>query len=122
MPTADEKGFFKHIIAKDLVAAKTALKEEFKVKDDKGRGRYMAARGMISMLDNKNIDDGILEDKEKMTRLKKRMTERVNSIWCDDFDKGYFDTWISFINYYRRHELLESGANDGIDQNPEEQN
>jgi hypothetical protein len=121
MPAADEKSFFKHIISRDMSGAKTALKEEFKVKDEKGRGRYMAARGMISMRENKNVDDGILDDKEKMTRLKKRLTERANSIWCDDFDRGYFDTWVSFINYYRRHELIEAGGKESVNQNPDEQ-
>lgn len=128
MPAADEKSFFNHILVKDVMAAKATLKEEFKVKDDKSWGRYMAARGMIGMLDNKNIDDGIFEDKEKMMRLKKRMTERISSIWCDEFDKGYFDTWIGFINYYRRQEqeqepeLLEAAGKEGINQNPDEQN
>ncbi len=128
MPAANEKSFFNHILAKDVMAAKAALKEEFKIKDDKSWGRYMAARGMVSMLDNKNIDDGIFDDKEKMMRLKKRMTERISSIWCDEFDKGYFDTWIGFINYHRRQEpeqeseLLETNTKEGINQNPDEQN
>jgi hypothetical protein len=81
----------------------------------------MAARGMISMLDNKNVDDGIFEDKEKMSRLKKQLAERINSIWCDDFDRGFFETWIGFINYYRRHGLSEAGSKQSGNQNPNEQ-
>ncbi len=118
---AGVKSLFRHILEKDKSGAKAIVKEQLVPNDDEELGRYMATRGIVSMLDNKNIDDGIFEDAEKMSRLRKLLLKRVGSIWCDEFDKGYFDTWIRFINYSRRYNSGRTDGKEGVYKNPREQ-
>lgn len=97
------------------------MKEQLVPNDDEELGRYMATRGIVSMLNNKNIDDGLFEDAEKMARLRKLLVKQVGSIWCNGFDKGYFDTWIRFINYSRRYNSGRADGKESVDKNPSEQ-
>ncbi len=114
------KRLFRQIFDRNMSSAKTILKEQFFPEDQENQGRYTAARGIISMLDNKSVDKSILEDSEKMMRLRKLLIRQVGSIWCNDFDKGYFDTWIRYINYARRHSSSDPAGKKGVDKDPSE--
>ena len=96
------------------------MKEQRAPDGDGELGRSMAIRGLVSMRGKKDNSNGLFEDSEKMSRLRKLLLKRVDSIWCDEFDKSYFDTWIKFINYSRRYSSGGAGGKEGVDKNPSE--
>lgn len=62
-----------------------------------GKGRRVALQGIINLL---NARSATLENlDQKLMRLEEIFSQRINTIWCDDFDKGYFEVWIKFIGY-----------------------
>jgi len=87
----------------------------------KASGRYMAAKGMLALLEDRFSNRNLLEDKERLDRLLKLLKERVGSIWCDDFDREYFDTWIRFIEYSKRCRVRLAGSEEGVDEGPNEE-
>ena len=92
------------------------MKENITLNNDEEIGQYMAVRGLVSLRDNKKKNTDLLGDTEKMARLRKLQTKQLESIWRDDFGRGYFETWVKFINFWRRNSL--SGVKESIDNDP----
>jgi len=76
----------------------------------------MAVKGLVSLKYNKKKKTDLLGDTEKMARLRKLQAKQLESIWRDDFERGYFETWVKFINFWRRNSL--SGVKESIDNDP----
>ena len=76
----------------------------------------MAVRGLVSLGNNKKMRTDIFDDREKMARLRKLLIKQAESIWSDNFGRGYFETWVKFINFWRRNSL--SGVKESIDNDP----
>ena len=110
------KKIFQLILDRNVKAAKEALKGRTVLDNSEDQGKYIATKGMISMIDKRKNNDGLIEDIEKMLRLKKLLVKQVGSVWSDDFDKGYYETWIKFINFSRRNSL--AGGKESVDKNP----
>ena len=68
----------------------------------------MAVKGIVSLKDNKKKSSELFNDIEKMVRLRKLLSKQLESVWNDDFGRGFYETWIKFINFWRRNNL--SGA------------
>lgn len=100
------KRLFQLILDGKVTEAKQSLNERVILNNSEDEGKYIAIKGMISMIDKKKSDDGLMEDIEKMLRLKKILVKQTNTIWINDFDKGYYETWIKFINFSRRNNLM----------------
>lgn len=107
---------FQLILDRKVTEAKEALKEQVLSDNSEDKGMYMAAKGLISMIDKRQNNEELIEDIEKMLRLKKLLVKELDSIWSDDFDKGYYETWIKFINFSRRDSL--AGNKEGVEHNP----
>lgn len=106
------KKIFQLISDRNVTEAKEALKGRAVSDNSEDQGKYIATKGLISMIDKRKNNDGLIEDIEKMLRLKKLLVKQVGSVWKDDFDKGYYETWIKFINFSRRNSL--SGTKESI--------
>jgi len=115
-----EKTLFKFVMDSNITKAKSLLNDMTIPKNDKDLGKYIAVKGIISMLNNRNKVNGVVEDIAKMSRLRKILLKRTESIWSDEFEKGYFETWISFINYSKRYLSSYSSTEKSINQNPSE--
>jgi hypothetical protein len=116
-----EKTLFKFVMDSNITKAKSLLNDMTIPKNNKDLGKYIAVKGIISMLNNRNKVNGIVQDIAKMSRLRKILLKRTESIWSDEFEKGYFETWISFINYSKRYLSNYSSTEKSINQNPSEQ-
>ena len=68
----------------------------------------MAVRGIVSLKDNKKKSSELFNDTEKMVRLRKLLSKQLESVWNDDFGRGFYETWIKFINFGRRNNLSEA--------------
>lgn len=112
--------FFKHILLKNISEAKVELEPNAELKRGVF-GRYMAAKGMLALLEDRSGNKSLLEDGEKLDRLQSLLKDKGGSIWCDDFDREYFDTWIKFIDYSKRNRLQLTGSEEGVDENPGEE-
>lgn len=66
-----------------------------------GQGRKGALHGIISLFNSKSDAIGNLKTLNRMLEI---FSRRINSIWCDDFDKGYFEVWIKFIEFSKRQD------------------
>ncbi len=104
---------------KDTSRAKAVLKENITLNNEEETGQYMAVRGMVSLRDNKKKNSEFFDDTEKMARLRKLLMKQEESVWNDDFGKGFFETWVKFINFWRRNSL--SGVKEGINKDPSKQ-
>ena len=94
------------------------MKENITLNNDEETGQYMAVRGLISLRDNKKKGADLFDDTEKMVRLRKLLVKQIESIWSDDFGRGYFETWVKFINFWRRNSLSVGGVKESIDKDP----
>jgi hypothetical protein len=92
------------------------LKENITLNNNEEIGQYMAVKGLVSLKYNKKKKTDLLGDTEKMARLRKLQAKQLESIWRDDFERGYFETWVKFINFWRRNSL--SGVKESIDNDP----
>ena len=79
----------------------------------------MAVKGIVSLKDNKKKSSELFNDTEKMARLRKLLSKQLESVWNDDFGRGFYETWIKFINFWRRNNL--SGAKKSENKNPSKQ-
>jgi|TARA_B100001971_G_C17968121_1_gene420915 hypothetical protein len=79
----------------------------------------MAVRGLVSLGNNKKMRTDIFDDREKMARLRKLLIKQAESIWSDNFGRGYFETWVKFINFWRRNSLSE--VKEGVNKDPSKQ-
>ncbi len=104
---------------KDISRAKAVLKENITLNNEEETGQFMAVRGLVSLRDNKKKNSDLFDDTEKMARLRKLLIKQLDSIWNDDFGRGFFETWIKFINFWRRNSL--SGVKKSINKNPSKQ-
>lgn len=76
----------------------------------------------MNLLEIEGAVDNIFEDREKIFRLKKLLGRRLRSVWCDEFERGYFDTWIKLINHLSRGlGEADGGKEEGVDKNPDEE-
>jgi len=106
-------------LEKDISRAKAVLKENITLNNEEETGQFMAVRGLVSLRDNKKKNSDLFDDTEKMVRLRKLLIKQLDSIWNDDFGRGFFETWIKFINFWRRNSL--SGVKKSINKNPSKQ-
>ena len=112
------KKIFRFLLDKDLSGAKNMLNENITINNDEERGKHMALKGLVVLQENKKNEGNFFEEDEKMSRLKKLLVKHIASIWSDDFDKGYFETYVKFINFLKRNNLFK--GKESIDKNPSE--
>jgi hypothetical protein len=64
-------------------------------------GIRFAIEGIIDFASNRTKEAYLLDPKN-LGRLRHLFRERLKSVWGDDFDRGYFETWIYFIGSLQR--------------------
>jgi hypothetical protein len=94
--------FFEQVAAKKLPEAKTMINSSLFYGEGRlGQGRRSALQGIVNLLNGKSDTFVIFEKKlEKMAEI---FSKRMNTIWCDDFDRGYFEVWMKFIEFSQKH-------------------
>ena len=96
--------FFQHIFAKRISEANTMANTFFWGLGRIGQGRRAALEGIISLLNVRSTnppDYGL----QKVTEM---FSRRMNTIWCDEFDKSYFDVWIKFYDFISKRNIKET--------------
>lgn len=107
----DIRKFFETILSNNLSEAKSILKETPVASNNKEYGRFLAAKGIVSMRDGAITIDNVFQNREKMNRLKKILLEKKHSPWIDDVEASYFDTINKFINMLIRQSTEDATKN-----------
>jgi len=71
-------------------------------------GRRIGCLGLLAKLTQKKSDD--LLDGEKLGKLKQMLLKLQSSLDCDEFEKGYIEVWLRYID--------SSSGNKGVEKNP----
>ncbi|NWG09653.1 MAG: hypothetical protein HXX80_05030 [Nitrososphaerales archaeon] len=73
--------------------------------NDKGSeislGIRFAIEGIIDFASDRT-KEAYLHDPKNLGRLRHLFRDRLKSVWSDDFDKDYFETWVYFISSLQR--------------------
>ena len=98
--------FFEHVSAKRISEARMMINTPSLWGVGRlGQGRRAALEGIINLLNAKS-DTSV--NFEKLKRLAETFSKRMNTIWCDEFDKGYFEVWIKFIEFNKKRRPKEN--------------
>lgn len=65
------------------------------------KGIKMALEGIINSQNNKS-NTYFFDNLDKLKKLRQMCKLRSSSTWADDFDRGYFETWLKFISLFLR--------------------
>jgi len=71
-------------------------------------GRRIGCLGLIAKLTQKKSDD--LLNGEKLTKLKHMLLKLQSSLDCDEFEKGYIEVWLRYID--------SSSGDEGVEKDP----
>ncbi len=74
-------------------------------------GRRVGCLGIIAKLAQKKSDD--LLNGEKLGRLKHMLLKLQSSLDCDEFERGYIEVWLRYID--------SSSGDEGVEKNPSEE-
>jgi len=98
-----------HISAKRYTEAKEmALNTSLWSGSQRLAGRRIGCLGLIAKLTQKKPDD--LLNGEKLTKLKHMLLKLQSSLDCDEFEKGYVEVWLRYID--------SSSGDEGVEKDP----
>jgi hypothetical protein len=70
------------------------------------KGIKMALEGIINSQNNKS-NSYLFDNLDKLKKLRQMCKLRSSSTWADDFDKGYFETWLKYISLFLKQHSNE---------------
>jgi len=109
-PATEE--FLAHILAKRYAEAKEmALKTSLWSGSERLAGRRAGCLGLVARLAQKKPDD--LLNSGKLDKLKQILLKLQSSLDCDEFERGYIDVWLRYLN--------SSGNKNGVKEDPSEE-
>lgn len=101
-----------HISAKRYTEAKeTALNASLWSGSERLAGRRLGCLGLVAKLAQKKSDD--LLDGEKLDKLRQMLLKLQSSLDCDEFERGYVDVWLRYIDGL--------SGDEGVKENPGEE-
>jgi len=112
----------KYIINKQIPEAKALV---FNIKrwdiSKKKLGRRTACNGIIYSLNPRSSKNTLPTDSEKMKRLRRVLYKRIGSLWCDEFEEGFIEGWVRYIDLsINLNPDLNSSTNKRVIENPRE--
>ncbi|MEM3383735.1 MAG: hypothetical protein QXL52_01125 [Nitrososphaerales archaeon] len=110
---------FRLILEKKYSDAKNFLKNNDFQGVEINPGIKFAIEGIIDFLSDESKGKH-LKDIEYLKELYRSFKHMILFVGSDDFDKEYFWTWISFLNFLRRQLKLKSNTKGIIDDPSEE--
>jgi len=109
-PATEE--FLAHISAKRYAEAKEmALKTSPWSGSERLAGRRAGCLGLVARLAQKKPDD--LLNSGKLDKLKQILLKLQSSLDCDEFERGYIDVWLRYLN--------SSSNKNGVKEDPSEE-
>jgi len=101
-----------HIAAKRYAEAKeVALNTALWSGSPRLAGRRFGCLGLIAKLTQKKDND--LFDGEKLDKLKQMLLRLQSSFDCDEFERGYIEVWLRYID--------SSSGDKGVEKDPSKQ-
>ena len=101
-----------HLSAKRYAEAKEiALKAALWSDSPRLAGRRIGCLGLIAKLAQKKSTD--LLNGEKLSKLKQTLLKLQSSLDCDEFEKGYAEVWLRYID--------SSSGDEGVEKDPSEE-
>ena len=101
-----------HISAKRYTEAKEmALNASLWSGSPRLAGRRIGCLGLIAKLAQKKSDE--LINGEKLSKLKQMLLKLQSSLDCDEFERGYVEAWLRYID--------SSSGDEGVEENPSEE-
>jgi len=74
-------------------------------------GRRLGCLGLLAKLAQKKPDD--LFNGEKISKLRQMLLKLQSSLDCDEFERGYVEVWLKYID--------SSSCNEGVEKDPGEE-
>jgi hypothetical protein len=108
-PVTEE--FLSHISARRYAEAKElALNTSLWSGSERLAGRRAGCLGLVARFTKKTDD---LLDSVKLDKLKQTLLRLQSSLDCDEFERGYIDVWLKYID--------SSSNKDGVKEDPSEE-
>ena len=91
---------FRLILEGDAAESRRLLRSAAQ-KELKGRafGAQLAVEGITQTMTGKRNDVGLIREPEGFMRLEEGFRKGLGTIWTDEFDRGYWETWLAFVQY-----------------------
>lgn len=75
-------------------------------------GRYLAVDGIAQGLGIKQTNGGGIPNADIFAMLDQNQKRRLGTIWADEFDRGYWETWVDLFPKIKAHASREQGGRD----------
>lgn len=110
-PATDK--FLAHMLAKRyLEAREMVLNSSLWSGSERLAGRRAGCLGLISKFAQKRVDESV--DEEGFVELKRMLIKLQSSFDCNEFDRGYIEVWLKYIDD-------SLGKEEGVKENPSEE-
>ena len=92
--------FFQHLMAKRFSEARMmADMVSIWGAGRGGQGRRAALRGILELMAQRSPQQDIFKKVDKVVEV---FSKRLNTVWSDEFDQGYYEVWLRFSKHVRK--------------------
>ena len=75
-------------------------------------GRYLAVEGIAQGVGIKQTHCGSIPNADTFAMLDQNQKRRLGTIWADEFDRGYWETWVDLFPKIKAHASRDQGGRD----------
>ena len=75
-------------------------------------GRYLAVDGIAQGIGIKRTHGVSIPNTDTFAMLDQNQKRRLGTIWADEFDRGYWETWVDLFPKIKAHALRNQGGRD----------